>query len=78
MALFATIIANIVLSLVNVPIYLSIIIYIIIAMVFAITVGLAESFKARLKLTYNSQFILTISSISVVIFLMFLILENNL
>ncbi len=78
MALFSTIIANIVLSLVNVPIYLSIIIYIIIAMVFAITVGLAESFKARLKLTYNSQFILTISSISVVIFLMFLILENNL
>lgn len=78
MALFSTIITNIILSMINVPTYLAIIIYVGMALVFAITIGVAESFKARLKLTYNSQYILTISSISVVIFLMFLILENNL
>jgi len=77
-ALFSTIITDIILSMISVPTYLAIVIYIVMAFIFAISIAVAESFKARLKLTYNSQFILTISSISVVIFLMFLILKNNL
>jgi len=37
-----------------------------------------ESFRARLKMIYNSQFVLTISGIAVVMFLMILLLENHL
>ena len=45
---------------------------------FAIIVGLMESFRARLKMEKNPQFILTLSSIAAIAFLVALIITNKL
>jgi formate hydrogenlyase subunit 4 len=77
-SIFGGIIANIVLILFQLPVWQEILIFIIVEIIFAITVGVLESFRARLKMIYNAQFVLTISGISVVMFLMILLLENHL
>ncbi|MCF6182554.1 MAG: NADH-quinone oxidoreductase subunit H [Lutibacter sp.] len=77
-AIFGAIIANIILAFLHVNLVISILIFILVELIFAWLIGFLESFKARLKLIYNSQFILTISSIGVVLFLMILLLENQL
>lgn len=77
-SIFGGIIANIVLVLFQLPIWQEILIFIIAEILFAVIIGILESFRARIKMFYNSQFILTISSIAVVMFLMILLLENNL
>jgi hypothetical protein len=38
-------------------------------MLFAITVGLLESFMARFRMNHNPQYILALSSVSLMIFL---------
>jgi formate hydrogenlyase subunit 4 len=77
-SIFGAIMANIVLVMWELPLWQEIIIFILVELLFAIAVGLLESFRARLKMFYNSQFIVTISGIAVVMFLMILLLENHL
>lgn len=77
-AIFGAIMANVVLVMWELTLWQNIIIFLLVEVIFAIAIGLLESFRARLKLIYNSQFILTISSIGVIMFLMILLLENHL
>ncbi len=51
------------------PLYYAIVIFIGIQIVFAIIVGIIESFMARFRMNHNAQFIFTLSSISILIFL---------
>jgi formate hydrogenlyase subunit 4 len=53
-------------------------IFIGVIFVFAVIVGLMESFRARLKMDKNPQFILTLSSIAAIAFLVALIITNKL
>jgi len=77
-SIFSAIMANIIFAVVSMPLWIEVITFVSTQIVFAVLIGVLESFRARLKLIYNSQFILTISSIAVVMFLMILLLENNL
>lgn len=77
-SIFGAIMANIILAIWPINLVLSILIFLVVELIFALLVGFLESFKARLKLIYNSQFVLTISSIGVVLFLMILLLKNQL
>jgi formate hydrogenlyase subunit 4 len=51
--------------------------YIGIQIVFAIVVGLLESFRARKKLGRNPQFILTLSSITLIAFIIILLIKHQ-
>jgi formate hydrogenlyase subunit 4 len=53
-------------------------IFIMVILLFAIIVGLMESFRARFKMEKNPQFILTLSSIAAIAFLVALIITNKL
>lgn len=53
-------------------------IFIGVIFVFAVIVGLMESFRARLKMEKNPQFVLTLSSIAAIAFLVALIITNKL
>jgi formate hydrogenlyase subunit 4 len=53
-------------------------IFISVIFLFAIVVGLMESFRARFKMEKNPQFILTLSSIAAIAFLVALIITNKL
>jgi formate hydrogenlyase subunit 4 len=77
-SIFGAIMANILLVILPLSFGLSVLVFIVVEIAFALIVGILESFKARLKLIYNTQYILTMSSIAVVMFLMILILENKL
>jgi formate hydrogenlyase subunit 4 len=67
-ALYGALIANFLIPS-GVGLLYSIAIYIGIQTLFAVTVGSIESFMARFRMTHNPQFILTLSSISLLIFL---------
>jgi hypothetical protein len=45
---------------------------------FAIIVGLAESFRARKKMQKNAQFILTLTAVAILAFLIVLIITEKL
>jgi hypothetical protein len=47
-------------------------------MVFAIIVGIGESFRARKKMQKNAQFILTLTAVAMLAFLVVLIVTNKL
>jgi formate hydrogenlyase subunit 4 len=49
-------------------------VYFIIQVVFAILIGLMESFRARKKMAKNPQFIVTLSSIALVAFILVLLI----
>jgi len=51
--------------------------FLIIQLIYAITVGLIESFMARFRMNHNPQFILTLSSVSFLIFLGVLLVLNK-
>jgi formate hydrogenlyase subunit 4 len=55
----------------------SILIYMCIQMLFAVIIGLLESFRARKKLVKNPQFIVTLSSIALIAFILVLLLIQN-
>lgn len=57
---------------------LSLVLFPVIQFVFAVTVGLLESFRARMKMAYNTQFILSLSAIGVVAFFTVFIITNML
>ena len=52
--------------------------FLIIQILFAVIVGLIESFMARFRMSHNPQFILTLSSVSFLIFLGVLLVLKNL
>ncbi|OFX18029.1 MAG: hypothetical protein A2033_10250 [Bacteroidetes bacterium GWA2_31_9] len=65
-ALYGALIANLFMG--NLPLYYSIPLFIFIQSLFAVVVGLLESFSARFRMSHNAQFILVLSSVSLLVF----------
>jgi len=72
-AMYGALIANFLVPS-GLALYYSIIVFIAIQILFAISVGTIESFMARFRMTHNPQFIFTLSSISILIFLSVLLM----
>jgi formate hydrogenlyase subunit 4 len=66
-AMYGALIANLFMG--NFPLYLTIPIFFGMQIFFAIVVGLLESFTARFRMNHNAQYILALSSVSLLIFL---------
>ncbi len=75
--IFGALIANFILPQHEV-VWIRAFIFIGVIFLFAVLVGLMESFRARLKMEKNPQFILTLSSIAAIAFLVALIITNKL
>ncbi|MBA4056905.1 MAG: formate hydrogenlyase [Marivirga sp.] len=67
-AMYGALIANFLIPS-GMPLHYSIGIFVFIQIIFAIIVGMIESFMARFRMNHNPQFIFTLSSISILIFL---------
>ena len=72
-AMYGALIANFLIPS-GLALYYSIIVFIAIQILFAVSVGIIESFMARFRMTHNPQFIFTLSSISILIFLSVLLM----
>lgn len=66
-AMYGALIANLFMG--SFPLYLTIPIFFAIQILFAITIGILESFTARFRMNHNAQYILALSSVSLLIFL---------
>ncbi len=66
-AMYGALIANLFMG--SFPLYLSMPIFFGIQILFAIAVGILESFTARFRMNHNAQYILALSSVSLLIFL---------
>lgn len=66
-AMYGALIANLFMG--SFPLYLTIPIFLGMQLLFAITIGLLESFTARFRMNHNAQYILALSSVSLLIFL---------
>ncbi|HSN08213.1 MAG TPA: NADH-quinone oxidoreductase subunit H, partial [Hanamia sp.] len=66
-AMYGALIANLFMG--SFPLYLTIPIFLGIQILFAIAVGILESFTARFRMNHNAQYILALSSVSLLIFL---------
>jgi formate hydrogenlyase subunit 4 len=66
-AMYGALIANLFMG--SFPLYLTIPIFLGIQALFAIAVGMLESFTARFRMSHNAQYILALSSVSLLIFL---------
>ena len=66
-AMYGALIANLFMG--SFPWYITIPLFFGMQMLFAIAVGLLESFTARFRMNHNAQYILTLSSVSLLIFL---------
>jgi formate hydrogenlyase subunit 4 len=66
-AMYGALIANLFMG--NFPLYLTIPMFFVIQVLFATAVGLLESFTARFRMNHNAQYILALSSVSLLIFL---------
>ncbi|HEX3025384.1 MAG TPA: NADH-quinone oxidoreductase subunit H [Chitinophagaceae bacterium] len=66
-AMYGALIANLFLG--SFPLYLTIPIFFAIQILFAFTIGILESFMARFRMNHNAQYILALSSVSLLIFL---------
>jgi formate hydrogenlyase subunit 4 len=64
-ALYGTLIVNMFLG--NLPLYATIPLFLAIQMLFGISIGLIESFMARYRMSHNAQFILILSSLSILV-----------
>jgi formate hydrogenlyase subunit 4 len=71
-AIYGALIANLFLASVN-YVYIAILIYLAVQIIFAIVVGTVESFIARFRMNHNPQYIFTLTTISLIIFIMVLI-----
>ena len=72
-AMYGALIANFLIPS-GLALHYSIIVFITVQILFAISVGIIESFMARFRMTHNPQFIFTLSSISILIFLSVLLM----
>ena len=75
--IFGALIANFILPEHQV-LWIRALIFIGVIFLFALIVGVLESFRARLKMEKNPQFILTLSSLAAIAFLVALIISNKL
>ena len=66
-AMYGAIIANLFMG--SFPLYLTIPIFFGLQLIFAVSIGLLESFTARFRMNHNAQYILVLSSVSLLIFL---------
>jgi formate hydrogenlyase subunit 4 len=66
-AMYGALIANLFMG--SAPLYITIPIFLGIQILFAISIGLLESFMARFRMNHNAQYILALSSVSLLIFL---------
>lgn len=66
-AMYGALIGNLFMG--SFPIYLTIPIFFAMQIIFAVTVGMLESFTARFRMNHNAQYILALSSVSLLIFL---------
>jgi formate hydrogenlyase subunit 4 len=66
-AMYGSLVANLFLG--DWPLYLTIPMFIGIQMLFAVLVGILESFSARFRMSHNAQFILVLSSLSLLLVL---------
>ena len=66
-AMYGSLIANLFLG--DLPVYLTIPLFVGIQLLFAVVVGVLESFSARFRMSHNAQFILVLSSLSLMFFL---------
>src|SRR5664279_3490723 len=66
-AMYGALIANLFMG--SFPLYITIPIFIGLQLLFAITIGMLESFTARFRMNHNAQYILALSSVSLLIFL---------
>lgn len=66
-AMYGALIANLFMG--SFPLYITIPIFFGIQILFAIAVGILESFTARFRMNHNAQYILALSSVSLLIFL---------
>lgn len=67
LAMYGGLIANLFMG--DFPLYLTIPIFFALQIAFAMTVGIIESFMARFRMNHNAQYILTLSSVSLMILL---------
>jgi formate hydrogenlyase subunit 4 len=65
--MYGALIANLFMG--SFPLYITIPLFFSMQMLFAIAVGLLESFTARFRMNHNAQYILALSSVSLLIFL---------
>lgn len=65
-ALYGSLIANMFIG--NAPLYITIPTFLMIQFIFAIVVGILESFSARFRMNHNAQYILVLSSLSLLMF----------
>lgn len=65
-AMYGALIANFFMG--SFPLYFSIPIFLGVQMLFAVSVGILESFTARFRMNHNAQYILALSSVSLLIF----------
>lgn len=75
-AMYGALIANLFMG--SFPLYLTIPIFFGIQVLFAIVIGLLESFTARFRMSHNPQYILALSSVSLLIFLGVLLILGQL
>ncbi len=75
-AMYGALIANLFMG--SFPLYLTIPFFFGIQILFAIAVGLLESFTARFRMNHNAQYILALSSVSLLIFLGVLVILGQL
>ena len=66
-AMYGAIIANLFMG--SFPLYFTIPIFFALQLIFAISIGVLESFTARFRMNHNAQYILVLSSVSLLIFL---------
>jgi len=66
-AMYGAIIANLFMG--SFPLYFTIPIFFALQIIFAVTIGMLESFTARFRMNHNAQYILVLSSVSLLIFL---------
>ncbi|HEY8782224.1 MAG TPA: NADH-quinone oxidoreductase subunit H [Mucilaginibacter sp.] len=66
-AMYGALIANLFMG--SFPLYLTIPIFLAVQLLFAMAVGVLESFTARFRMNHNAQYILALSSVSLLIFL---------
>ena len=76
-AIFGALITNVMIP-AGWNIYLQITLFLVVQSVFAIVVGFLESFRARNKMNKNPKFILTLSAIALIAFMIILILTERL
>jgi formate hydrogenlyase subunit 4 len=73
--IYGTLIADLFIG--NLPFYYTVPLYLVILSVYGILIGIIESFMARYRMTHNAQFILILSSLSLLVMFGVIMLLNK-